>query len=174
MNKEEILRRLGEHRPVSNEQAAVSLTLHWMSVVLIIAMAPLAVFLIATAGRELAFDGRLVASCLLGVGLVGIYIAYLFLRHKDRRNAAEYTWRLSKLSSDDCEELVEISAIDPKISDIVDHWAETWANSNWSPRRRDLDFLREMVAAWKDADATDSIVSPVARPDSAEGDRPAS
>lgn len=142
LSKNQIIQRLARHRPIAGPVARRKVWVRWAATVAMIAMLPLAVAVVGVGGFSVRWPAVLLAA---GIGCFGILIAWLAA---SRFDAAENQWGLAPLSSKECEELQELSTVDDRIQDIVDHWLDVWVGAGQSPRGRDLALLRRMVACW--------------------------
>ena len=144
LSKTEILQRLARHRPIAGPVARRKVWVRWAATLALISLLPLAAMLLGFTGRE----HLLVAIALGIVGSVGVFIAWLAA---SRFDSAENQWGLAALTPQECHELQEISSIDDRVQDIVDHWLDVWVSTGQTPRGRDLALLRRMVADWQGA-----------------------
>lgn len=145
LSKNEIIQRLARHRPIAAPVARRKVWVRWAATISMISMLPLGVALIGVGEFQLHWHYVLL---LFGIGCFGVLIAWLAASKFD---AAENQWGLAPLTGQECEELHELSTVDDRVQDIVDHWLDVWVNSGQSPRGRDLALLRRMVNCWKTA-----------------------
>lgn len=145
LSKTEIVQRLARHRPIAGPEARRKVWVRWAATVALISLLPLGAMFIGFAGGR---DHLGIGVAIGMVGILGLAIAWLAASKFD---AAENQWGLAALTPQECHELQELSAIDERIQDIVDHWLDVWISTGQSPRGRDLALLRRMVSIWEDA-----------------------
>lgn len=145
ISKVEIIERLARHRPIAAPTARRQVWVRWAATFAMISLLPLAVSLFSSSNNRLYSQ---IAIGLAIVGVVGVVVAWLAASKFD---AAENQWGLAKLTPKECHELQELSGIDVRVQDIVDHWLDVWISTGQSPRGRDLALLRRMVALWPSA-----------------------
>lgn len=144
ISKTEILQRLARHRPIAGPEARRKVWVRWAATLALISLLPLAAMLLGFTGKDHLVMGIAMAI----VGAFGVFIAWMAA---SRFDAAENQWGLAPLTPQECHELQELSSIDDRVQDIVDHWLDVWVSTGQTPRGRDLALLRRMVAAWDKA-----------------------
>ena len=148
MTKEQIIQALAEHRPLAAPMARRKIWVRWAATGALIALLPLAALGIGLGGDNARYWPLAIAFA--GLGVLGVIVAWLAASRKD---ATENQWGLAPLTPQECQDLQDLSSIDPQIQEVVDHWLDVWVSTGKSPRGRDLALLRKMVKAWKVASA---------------------
>lgn len=146
LSRQEIVQRLARHRPIATPVARRKVWVRWAATVAMISLLPFGLAVLASGNLER--DHMIGAIVAAAFGLLGALIAWLA---GSKFDAAENQWGLAPLTAKECQELHELSGVDDRVQEIVDHWLDVWVSAGQSPRGRDLALLRRMVVAWETA-----------------------
>lgn len=162
LTRQEVLDALRSHRPVPNGVVHRQLGVRWAATAALGSLLPVGVWVAMTQQREEWVVSGWVLLGLGVLGLLGLFVGWMARRH----HGVHSQWGFAPLSELECQEIVEISSIDPAIEQIIDDWLVRWYDSNSHLRGRDLMFLRRMLRLWERLPPLESAGQPLNSPSS--------